>query len=534
MKISKREKSFAQKKVKSDLKIISKILKSSPGFAADKKLRQLLVEFNHRLMSAGIHSLPSIYNAVQSFYILPNLDKHIFRIKNEKDHLFYLNDFFEYITSEDSGEATENGIRSIEDNIIYSFNTLDPKGDISISSDAGTDFFVYSLSFIKENGLLSVLAVIGKLVEEFEVKNPVSIERIVKESALVDQDQITKAKQRLLDNITNENIKMKIVPITPVSPKEPEVQACLAAIKIDLKYLKVVNRYFYEETEASYSGFTDDEGIGISKDEIDEVMLEQLDKYRGVFELCSMTPSLISYFQFKYKLVKNEKFLTALGKKNKSLLLPVRNKKKKKKSKPAINQKYLLKRVPALRIISESKSIRNFSPPKFLVEVSGYYRRLNNPESFGKDQQGRPIKGLTWIKSHERWKDRPKRRKEVLIKSRLSIAKQIVRSQELANEILASKPVIPNVPAVGEKSDPKQTSREEQYIERRKVTAPVRYAVFNRDDFRCVLCGADAATEKEIRLHVDHIFPVSKGGKTTMDNLRTLCSRCNIGKSDTE
>lgn len=29
-----------------------------------------------------------------------------------------------------------------------------------------------------------------------------------------------------------------------------------------------------------------------------------------------------------------------------------------------------------------------------------------------------------------------------------------------------------------------------------------------------------------------NILPVSKGGKTTPDNLRTLCERCNFGKHD--
>ena len=29
-----------------------------------------------------------------------------------------------------------------------------------------------------------------------------------------------------------------------------------------------------------------------------------------------------------------------------------------------------------------------------------------------------------------------------------------------------------------------------------------------------------------VRLHVDHIVPVSKGGKTEMHNLQTLCEAC--------
>lgn len=58
----------------------------------------------------------------------------------------------------------------------------------------------------------------------------------------------------------------------------------------------------------------------------------------------------------------------------------------------------------------------------------------------------------------------------------------------------------------------------------------LRYDVLARDGFKCVICGA--TVEDGVKLHVDHIIPISKGGKTEIDNLRTLCDRCNLGKSD--
>lgn len=64
--------------------------------------------------------------------------------------------------------------------------------------------------------------------------------------------------------------------------------------------------------------------------------------------------------------------------------------------------------------------------------------------------------------------------------------------------------------------------------QRRLVTKALRYQVLQRDGFRCVLCGASAADG--VRLHVDHVVPVSRGGKTEMGNLRTLCEACNLGK----
>lgn len=67
--------------------------------------------------------------------------------------------------------------------------------------------------------------------------------------------------------------------------------------------------------------------------------------------------------------------------------------------------------------------------------------------------------------------------------------------------------------------------------QRSLMTDSLRYDVMKRDNFKCVLCGASAKAHQAI-LHVDHIIPVSKGGKTEMSNLRTLCDRCNLGKRD--
>lgn len=65
--------------------------------------------------------------------------------------------------------------------------------------------------------------------------------------------------------------------------------------------------------------------------------------------------------------------------------------------------------------------------------------------------------------------------------------------------------------------------------ERNKVNAGLRYRVLKRDNHRCVACGA--TPEKDgVTLHVDHIIPVAKGGKTVLENLQTLCAPCNLGK----
>ena len=62
------------------------------------------------------------------------------------------------------------------------------------------------------------------------------------------------------------------------------------------------------------------------------------------------------------------------------------------------------------------------------------------------------------------------------------------------------------------------------------MTASLRYNVMKRDGFRCVICGRTA--DDGVKLHIDHIKPIAKGGKTEIENLRTLCDICNHGKQD--
>jgi len=65
---------------------------------------------------------------------------------------------------------------------------------------------------------------------------------------------------------------------------------------------------------------------------------------------------------------------------------------------------------------------------------------------------------------------------------------------------------------------------------KRDANYRLRFLVMHRDNFRCVFCGQHQT--ETVKLHVDHKTPYSKGGETELDNLQTLCEKCNYGKSD--
>lgn len=52
-----------------------------------------------------------------------------------------------------------------------------------------------------------------------------------------------------------------------------------------------------------------------------------------------------------------------------------------------------------------------------------------------------------------------------------------------------------------------------------------RQFVFERDNWTCQYCG-----ERPEVPHADHVIPLSRGGRSTADNLITSCGPCNLSK----
>jgi hypothetical protein len=61
----------------------------------------------------------------------------------------------------------------------------------------------------------------------------------------------------------------------------------------------------------------------------------------------------------------------------------------------------------------------------------------------------------------------------------------------------------------------------------RLIPSSVKVTVWERDRGQCVLCG------KKENLHYDHDLPYSRGGTSLTDkNIRLLCAKCNLSKSN--
>jgi predicted restriction endonuclease len=71
------------------------------------------------------------------------------------------------------------------------------------------------------------------------------------------------------------------------------------------------------------------------------------------------------------------------------------------------------------------------------------------------------------------------------------------------------------------------------FVKKRKLedfTPEVKKQIFKRDNYKCIVCAKGKAEGMEIQ--ADHILPKDKGGKATLENGQTLCSKHNFLKKN--
>ena len=65
------------------------------------------------------------------------------------------------------------------------------------------------------------------------------------------------------------------------------------------------------------------------------------------------------------------------------------------------------------------------------------------------------------------------------------------------------------------------------YVKTKKYPRFSKYNVTLRDHFECQYCGTHVSTNT---VTMDHVWPVSRGGKTNWENIVAACPPCNASK----
>ena len=68
-----------------------------------------------------------------------------------------------------------------------------------------------------------------------------------------------------------------------------------------------------------------------------------------------------------------------------------------------------------------------------------------------------------------------------------------------------------------------------EYQKTKSIVRMSKRNVFLRDRYECQYCGIECTEENAT---LDHVLPVSKGGRSNWLNLATACKKCNYLKAD--
>jgi hypothetical protein len=73
-----------------------------------------------------------------------------------------------------------------------------------------------------------------------------------------------------------------------------------------------------------------------------------------------------------------------------------------------------------------------------------------------------------------------------------------------------------------------------QFIKRAEWPSFVKEVLIARDRGKCALCGIDISLVLLATAHIDHIYPLSRGGCNDLVNLQLSCSKCNLEKGSSQ
>ena len=232
--------------------------------------------------------------------------------------------------------------------------------------------------------------------------------------------------------------------------------------RFDLETKKHQVRFLAKDKGAMYSTVTDDPSVFSATELSSDEVMERLEHAQAVLnennlltELAVTCFALPAYFRFKIQLVREEQRETRLARSGAALRV---------KDRAGIaEQRIRYRKVTALEIINLNRPpvVRAYTPPRFQVEVNGFWRRLSAADMPGRGPNGEPVVGRTWVKGHMRWRDRPAPVRAVYVKSSVRAAKaQVAALQASTPTITATNPPIPSVIDPAEET----TSIDEGYL----------------------------------------------------------------------
>lgn len=425
--LSRAERRNALKMIKDEQKRMENIILaqrlSGAGYPIDSFLRATLDEVNKECLSGADIPYRNIWDVFSGFLVREKGKvTDIMALKPERDHAFNADDFFAHANEGEVRDNTLSKLYALPEDIIHNYSALGDVREFAFHDEDGVRVVMSGASFLRQGDRLYWI-VVGGPIEDLEA---LTDER---RAMLAQAEEDVRRANPMASEQQLEDILMpKAMPLAGTD----DVWMTATMGLFNLKTSSHEIRLFMRDWKVSQSIFSDhfpdryaaeyDSNPGIKR-MVDKAVAE-VEKNSLLFDIAEAAFSLPAYFAARVGLVGNREIETGL-------------------STGKLHERKLgMKAPPQMRVTKRSVATLDFgrvppgehvyAPPRFQVEVDGFWRRLR-PGAIGKDADGGQVTGMTWVKGHARWKDRPPKVGVVYIKSPIGDA--IVRARRKAEEV---------------------------------------------------------------------------------------------------
>lgn len=425
--LSRADRRNAARLVKDEAKRVKNLLMadqmSGAGYPIDQRLRYLLKTCNDERIQGVEDPFTNIWDVVSGFLQdVPLEVATMLRLRKERDHAFSATDFFAFATEPSLQEQTLPRLRMLAEGEIYSFTALGDHHDVAFEVEGKEPAILSGIAMVRRGSHLSWITVGGPICDLAAV----TAER---RGLLASQEpQLREANPEADDK----QIQEMMTPFAVALDGTDDVWLTYAMGLFNLDTAAHEIRILAKDWGKTLAVFSDQfEQRFADLYEVHDGIRRMVDKAvahiqdNGLyFEIAETAFMLPAYFAAKVDLVTERAIQTQLGR-------PAGPDVRYALKAPA-DMRITTRRVATLDFGSSAEGIdRAYTPPRFRVEVDGFWRRLK-PEAAGRDRNGQPVTGRTWVKGHARWKDKPPRVGVVLVKSPIMSA--IDRAAEIVEK----------------------------------------------------------------------------------------------------
>lgn len=357
------------------------------GLPVDDEIRHFLREYNNRNWEHGLYSMPSSFNVLEGlFRYHPEIQ--FFELLEEENYIFNIYDFIDFIASSDFNEEPNLIRENLVNDTIYNYNISNSLDDITFTTEDGGEYVIGGISIVRRENEAIVFLLTGEITDTTTATNKLKLDNF---KNVPGKENLTYAKDLQLEAVK-------------LYDKE-NIWKTLAYCRIDLSKLTIDSRYVQKDIGIGYLTITDDISpmvdfkgnyISAGLEEIYKKLKEEIVIYSPLFEFAIKALYLPYYFNRFEDNIKEEEHETKLFNQKKPRAVF-------KKDKIVSHLRIRSRTVWCLeRNAAKKQDTIYFGENDFRIERDGFWKRIDF-NSIGKDKNGKPIHGRTWVDTTKTW-----------------------------------------------------------------------------------------------------------------------------------